>query len=453
MKVTSFFPIALFASALLAPATVHAIQPVTSELITHLGESSAADDRDKAYADKAYSDGTRAINEGRWADAGAIFAKIAAQHKDRADGALYWAAYAENKEGQSARALETCATLRQNYARSRYVNDCDALRIEIQGPDAHVEVPPVPPVSPVPPVPPVNVGARTIGRHSDRNSDRTPSDPDEEIKLLALQAVMQQDEARALPIIQQILNGNGSDKLKERALFVLAQSNSPAAQQTIGQIARGQSNPALQIRAIRMFAAAGGKLSVDTLADIYQHSSDEAVKKTILQSYLMTGSSDKLLVAARGEQNPELVRSAVRSLGAMGATSDLSTLYHDSKNQQVKLDIINSLVAAGPKGAEILKSIATTEQDPELRRRAIRNLGVSGGASAAPALLAAYQGSSDVESKKAALDGLFISNNAHELVTLARAEKVPELKQAIVSKLSIMHSKEATDYLMEILNK
>jgi hypothetical protein len=273
------------------------------------------------------------------------------------------------------------------------------------------------------------------------------------LKLLALQAVMQQDEARALPIIQQILNGNGSDRLKERALFVLAQSNSPAAQQTLGQIARGQSNPALQIKAIRMYAAIGGRRSVDTLADIYQHSSDAGVKKTILQSYLVTGSPDKLLAAARGEQNPELVKSAIRSLGAMGATSDLETLYHDSKDQQAKLDIINSLVASGPKGAEILKSIATTEQDPELRRRAIRNLGVSGGTSAAPALLAAYQGSSDAESKKAALDGLFISNNAHELVTLARAEKDPELKQAIVSKLSIMHSKEATDYMMEILNK
>jgi hypothetical protein len=36
---------------------------------------------------------------------------------------------------------------------------------------------------------------------------------------------MQQDEARAIAAIQQILNGNGSDKLKERALFVLSQSN------------------------------------------------------------------------------------------------------------------------------------------------------------------------------------------------------------------------------------
>ncbi|MBS1801168.1 MAG: HEAT repeat domain-containing protein [Acidobacteria bacterium] len=449
MKAKFFFPAALFASVLIAPAVVHALQPVTLELMANPAEVSAADERDKAYAD-----GTRAINEARWADAATIFSKIATQRGDRADAAMYWKAYAENKEGQSARAIETCTSLGQTFAKSRYLSDCDALRVEIQGPSVHVDVLPIPPI---PPIPPMNIdvrsridAARTIRGWRD---DATPANPEEDIKLLALQAVMQQDEARALPAIQQILNGNGSDRLKERALFVLAQSKSPQAQQTLGQIARGQSNPALQVKAIRMYAAVGGKNAVDTLADIYQHTSDANVKRTILQSYLMTGSSDKLLAAARGEQNPELVKSAVRSLGAMRATSDLSTLYTEAKDQQVKLDIINSLVASGPKGAEALKSIATSEQNPNLRSRAIRNLGVSGGASAAPTLVAAYQGSADAESKRAALDGLFISGNAHELVTLARAEKDPALRQIIVSKLSVMRSKEATDYMMEILNK
>jgi len=137
----------------------------------------------------------------------------------------------------------------------------------------------------------------------------------------------------------------------------------------------------------------------------------------------------------------------------MGATSELSTLYRDTKSQEAKMAIIGALVAAGPKGTEVLGNIAKSEQDPGLRRKAIRNLGVSGGASAAPALVAIYQSSPDAESKKAALDGLFISGDAHDLIALARAEKDPALKQAIVSKLSIMRNKEATDYMMEILNK
>jgi hypothetical protein len=38
-------------------------------------------------------------------------------------------------------------------------------------------------------------------------------------------------------------------------------------------------------------------------------------------------------------------------------------------------------------------------------------------------------------------------------VELARSEKDPGLKQSIVQQLSIMHNKEATDYMLEILNK
>ena len=82
-----------------------------------------------------------------------------------------------------------------------------------------------------------------------------------------------------------------------------------------------------------MYAAIKGKKSVDTLADVYQHSSDEGVKRAILQSYLVTGSPDKLVEAARGEQNPVLVKSAVQSLGAMGATSELATLYRRNEER------------------------------------------------------------------------------------------------------------------------
>ena len=415
MKVTTILPTALIVSSLFAPAAV-CLQPIVFAGPTHLGE--AADEGEQSGT---YADGTRAINESRWAEAETIFGNIAAQRGDRADAALYWKAYAQNKEGQQARALETCADLGHNYKKSHYISDCDAMRIEIRG-------------------------ASGQGMQS-------PGTSDDDLKLLALNALMQQDDARAMPILQQIINGNGSEKLKERALFVLANSNTPEAQNALGQIARGQSNPQLQIKAIRMYAAVKGKKSVDTLADIYQHSSDEGVKRAILQSYLVTGSPEKLVEAARGEQNPVLVKSAVQSLGAMGATSELGTLYHDTKSVETKSAIIGALVAAGKKGSDLLGEIAKTEQDPQLRAKAIRNLGVTGGAAAGPTLVAAYQGSSDAVSKKAALDGLFISGDAHDLVELARAEKDPTLKQMIVSKLSVMHSKESTDYMMEILNK
>lgn len=413
MRVKGPFSIFLVAALTATPWHLHAegLQPL---LVMNIG-SADADDA------SLYADGTRAINESRWSDAAGLFGRVAQLHGEHAEGALYWKAYAENKEGQQANALSTCGDLRKNYPKSRWLNECGALEIEIRGRSGD-------PVAP-------------------------QAEADENLKLLAVNALMQQDQAQAVPILQKILSGNQSDELKSRALFVLAQSQSPQAEALISQIAQGQSGPALQIKAIRMIAAAQGKKAEDTLATIYQHSSDAQVKRVILQSYLTTGASSKLLEAARRETDPELVKTAIQTLGAMGAEQDLLTMYRGTKNTETKADIINALIAGGHNSVSPLSEIAQSEQDAELRRRAIRNLGIAGGISVAPTLVTTYQKSADVETKRAAAQALFLANDAHDLVTLARSEKDMEMKQYLVQQLSLMHSDEATKYMLEILNR
>lgn len=409
MKTKLLVTIVLTASVSAAPWRLCAAQPTPS------AEGAGVDDA------SLYADGTRAINENRWQDAVGLFTKVEQLHGEHAEGALYWKAYAQNKEGQSANALSACDELRRRYPRSRWIEECGALEIEIRGHSGD-------PVSP-------------------------QAESDENLKLLALNALMQQDQTKAVPILKKILSGNQSEELKRRALFVLAQNQSPEALTLIGQIARGESGPALQVQAIRMVAAARGKQAGDTLADIYQHTTDARVKKTILQSYLMTGNSDRLLAVVRQESDPELVRTAVHTLGAMSAGSDLLTLYRSTSDAETKAEIINSLVASGRNGVGPLTEIATSEQSPDLRRRAIRNLGVAGGMSVAPALVSTYQKNNDAETKKAAAQALFVADDAHDLVALARTEKDPEMKQYLVRQLSLMHNQEATGYMLEILNK
>ncbi|HWA95051.1 MAG TPA: HEAT repeat domain-containing protein [Terracidiphilus sp.] len=405
----------LFVSAALMAAPGSSLAAWSSAAWPMSGASVGADEA------SLYADGTRAINDSRWADAVGLFDRVAQMRGEHAAGALYWKAYAENKEGRPASALSTCGELRKTYPTSRWLNECGALEIEIRGKSGH-------PVSP-------------------------QTEPDEELKLLALNALMQQDQAQAIPILQKILSGKQSEQLKSRALFVLAQSQSPQAQTLITQIAEGQSNPALQVKAIRMLAVAKGRGASATLASIYQRSSDVQVKKEILRSYLITGDSSKLLEVSRQETNPELVKTAVQTLGAMGASADLLTMYRASNSTEAKADIINALIASGAKGVASLQQIASTEQDAELRRKAIRNLGISGGMSAAPTLVSMYEKSSDAGTKRAAAQALFLANDAHDLVTLARGEKDAEMKGFLVQQLSLMHSPEATTYMLEILNK
>jgi hypothetical protein len=377
--------------------------------------------QDAPREDTLYADGTRAINDGRWTDAESIFNNIAGQHGSRAEAALYWKAYAENKEGKPSQALDTCNQLRQTFPHGRWIKECGALEIDIRG----------------------------------KSNDPLPpqEEQDEELKLLALNALMQQDESKSLPIIQQILSSNKSEKLKSRALFVLAQSHSQQGQALLDQVARGQQDAGLQKKAIEMMAIGQGKQAAPTLADIYRQSTNDEIKNTILHTYLVIGTPDPLVEAARHETNPQLVRTATHTLGAMGATQQLASLYHDANSAETRADVIDSLVASGQRGTETLASIAGTEQDPELRRKAIHNLGVTGGIQVAPTLVAMYGKASDEETKKAVIRALFVANDGHDLVELARNEKNPALRKEIVQQLSVMNNKEATDYMLEILNK
>lgn len=413
MKVKVFFAIFLATMLTSAPRPSRAEMPQPFPVAD--GAGAAAEDG------SLYADGTRAINQSRWSDAAGLFDRVAQMHGEHAEGALYWKAYAENKEGQPANALNTCGELRKGYPKSRWLDECGALEIEIRGKSGH-------PVSP-------------------------QAEPDENLKLLALNALMQQEPSQAVPILQKILSGNQSDELKSRALFVLAQNRTPQAEALISQIAQGQSGPALQVKAIRMLAMAKGKDADDTLASIYQHSSDTQVKRVILQSYLMTGDSSKLLAVARQETDPELVKTAIRTLAPMNAGQDLMTIYRGTNNAEIKADIINALIVSGRSGVSQLTEIAQSEQNPELRRKAIRNLGVAGGISVAPALVSTYQKNTDVETKRAAAQALFLANDAQDLITLARGEKDVEMKQYLVQQLSLMHNQEATKYMLEILNK
>jgi precorrin-3B methylase len=68
-------------------------------------------------------------------------------------------------------------------------------------------------------------------------------------------------------------------------------------------------------------------------------------------------------------------------------------------------------------------------------------------------LVSVYNAEQDPQNKQMIVDRLSNTRNAKYLVELARNEKDSKLKLRIVDRLSNMHSKEASDYLMELLSK
>jgi hypothetical protein len=68
-------------------------------------------------------------------------------------------------------------------------------------------------------------------------------------------------------------------------------------------------------------------------------------------------------------------------------------------------------------------------------------------------LTAIYASDNDLQDRQQVIEALFLQDNAKALIALARKESDPGLRKVAIEKLSLMDNKEATDFLMEIINK
>ncbi len=254
---------------------------------------------------------------------------------------------------------------------------------------------------------------------------------------------------RRCPLLEKQLAGTGSPRLKGQALFVLAQMNNPRAREVLLNIAKGSSIPELQSKAIQYLGANGGRESRAALAEIYASSTDVDVKRRILRAFMAAGEKDRLLNAAQTEQNPELRAEAVRQLGAMGANDELWQMYQKETSIDVKRQILSAMQVGGNTARMV--EIAKTEKDADLRRIAVRNLGVMGGRTAGDALVEIYSVEKDPAIRRQVINSLFQQGNATSLVALARKEQDMAMKTEIVKRLSNMDNKEAQAYMLELL--
>jgi HEAT repeat protein len=368
-------------------------------------------------AENAYDRARGSIERGEWARAVDQFGALIGPDSARGDASLYWLAYSLDKLNRQAEALTRIAELVKTYPTSRWLNDAKFLEIQLRQRAGQ----------------PVSPGAQG----------------DDDLKLLAIQGLQHMDPEQAVPMLEQLLQGPQSPRLKERALFVLAQSGSARAGKVIGDIARGNSNPDLQRKAIQYLGMNGTATNRQLLSDIYGSSADIDIKRQILRSFMMTGDKQRVLAAATTEKSPELRSEAVRQLGMMGARDELWQLYQKESSVEVKQQMLQGMMMGGDEAHLI--EVANSETNVDLRRRAIQQLGMLGSRRSGDTLINLYARQTDTNIKRSVIDSLFIQGNAEALVGLAQKETDPMMKRRIVEKLAIMQSPVASKYLLDLL--
>src|SRR6266853_6370814 len=368
-----------------------------------------------AHEDELYSSAKDALDNGEYDNAIKQFNEVVKIHGRKADGAMYWKAYALNKAGNKAQALTAIGELRKNYPKSNWLRDAGALEQEVRG-------------------------------------GGNPEDiSDEELKLLAIQSLMNSNPEKAVPLLEKIVMGNYPTKLKDKALFVLSQSGSEKAQQILLGVAKANNQPDLQKRAIRNLGMNSNSRNRAVLKEIYNSSTDVGVKKTVFQAWLMCGCKDDVASLAKTEKNPELRREAIRYLGMMGGRAELLDFYKNSPDVETREEAVGAMLMCGC--SHELAEIVQTEKDPAVLDKAINTLGLVGGDESLAALTKVYNSQADLSVKKKVINALFLHGAGKEMVALARKETNPELRKALIQKMSLMSSPEISDYMMEILNK
>jgi HEAT repeat protein len=375
------------------------------------------DDKPEDRAEELYEEGTDALDEEQWDQAIARFDELLRLGGPRTEAALYWKAQALGKAGRKQEALATLGQLRKQAPQSNWAHDSQALEMEI--------------------------------RQSSGERPRPEAAADEDLQLIALNALLAADSSKAIPMLERFLSSSSSRKLRDRALFVLTQSDEPQARAIVADIARGRRQIDLQRSAIRYLGVFGSAESRKALSEIYAGSSDVSIKKAVLQAYMVSGDTQSVLAAARGESSPDLRQAAIQQLGAMGAQSELWDMYQSSSDVPTRKAILHGMFIGG--GDERLIALSRSEQNPELRRAVVRNLGLLGSPRTGETLVALYKNDTDPGIRREAIQGLFIQGNCGSLVQLARAEKDPAMKKELVTKLSLINCKEGTEYLMELL--
>lgn len=392
------------------------LNPVAQESPAPWAQSFQA--RQTGRDDADYQKGLRALDARRWDEAIEDFDASADRKGSNADAALYWKAYAQNRAGEREDALDTISDLKDDYPSSRWLKDAKALEVEIHAATGA----------------PVNAGSYS----------------DDDLKLLAVNSLMASDPDKALPILKNLLaSNNNSPQIKDRAMFVLSQNPSPEAQKLLADTARGSSNPDLQLKAIRYMGMMGSKAGRDALASVYSSSSDPRIKRAVLEAFMISGSRDFLYNAAKNEKDPELRRDAIKQLAISGGEAQLWQLYQSETSIENKEAIVKSMFLTG--NSAHLADIARSESNPELRVAAIKSLALMGSRGESDFLVSLYRSDQHREVRAAIINALFLQQNGKALVDLARAERDPEMKKEIVSKLALVHSKESTDYMMELL--
>ncbi|MBL8205026.1 MAG: HEAT repeat domain-containing protein [Blastocatellia bacterium] len=427
-------------------------------------QSTSASDK----ATKAFRVGRDLIEDEKWEQAERQFRDFLREYPkhNQADAAIYWLAFTQKKQQHFSQADQLLVQLVNNYPKSSWVSDAKALRLEIApalGNVAYVDqvisasqpaprpraTSPVASTSPVAPSqtlapPPPATGITGVGSFETFPAFPSPAPvaviseqgvgraygatitgqasvnnaltEQDEIKVIALQSLMQSNPERALPYIAEILKNDSkaSKGLRESAVRLLGQYRGPSATNLLLDLARNQSDSRLRRSAIYSLSNVEDDKVFDLLLDLATKSEDPDVAKAALRAlanHRNQKAKDSIGSLALTAKSPLIRRDAIYYLGERKDDASIDRLI----------------------------SIYDNDADPEIKKHAIYALSRSNNPKARQKVLDVARSSNNEEARLQAiqwLDDRADDSFVDELVKLYQSDKSPKVRKQIIYSLS-----------------
>ena len=198
-------------------------------------------------------------------------------------------------------------------------------------------------------------------------------DPDADLRIQALGALMKTDAEKVVPILGQIAFESDNPGPAMRAVFMLAQSSLPTARETVVRVAMTGPEP-VRIAAVRDLGRFGGPETSKDLLSVYT-TANEPVRLQIVKALGERADGVALLQIVESEKDGTLRFSAIAGLGQAGGAEQLARMYKTASLPRKRPIIVGLFRARAD--VELIQ-ICDAEPDPSLRNEALERLRLLG---------------------------------------------------------------------------
>jgi len=436
-------------------------------------------------ADSLYRAARQALNRNQYARAAELFLAVQNRYprSTYTPNAYYWQAFALYRTGsdEALRAARTALrTQAERFPKAPTRHDAEVLMRRVQDQlaqrgdsDAAEDVssaaddiaPPVPPVAALPAQPPLPAqGPQGRPPRGDRRS--SSCDDEDDVRVAALQGLLNMDAERAVPILKAVLarRDEGSTCLRRKAVWLVSQKRSAETSGILLSAVRSDPDREVREQAVFWLSQVPGEETAIALDSILRDSRDPVVQEKAifaLSQHRSARAGASLRAYAERRDAPQNLREqAIFWLGQRRSPDNaefLKGLFAKMENEDLKEKVIFSLSQMG--GADNyrwLMDIALNQNENiEIRKKALFWAGQGHNVDVAD-LVRLYDSMKDREMREQLI---FVYSQRREeaalekLFDIGKNDPDRELRKKAIFWIGQSRSPRAAQYLQDLINQ